>query len=115
MTFSMAPMHSRVDGKSMKNKCYQKEGVTLRHGYIRSKVMCHSRHICTTHSKRPLTIHYPRLHSNAIGSFTPSLMSRKFNRLPPACYPNNHLYVETNLSMNIWEEYYFISIEYEKT
>ena len=31
ITCSMAPLHSTVDGLKMKNRCRQKEGVTLKH------------------------------------------------------------------------------------
>ena len=32
---SMAPLHSLVDGLSIKNRCRQKEGVTLRPQYLK--------------------------------------------------------------------------------
>ena len=34
MTTSMTPLHSLVEGLRIKNKCHQKEGVTLRSHYL---------------------------------------------------------------------------------
>ena len=41
MTYLIAPVHSLVDGLRMKNRCYQKEGATLRHrGYFNRILLC---------------------------------------------------------------------------